>query len=490
MPQKGTRLKIEPNEKMLAGIFRDSGISLTPAQIGQIWKYHQLLRQHNQELNLTRVHNFQNMVRKLYIDSILPGQILKLPSPLMDLGTGPGMPGIPLKIAFPKLEISLAESRRNRVEFLQLAVNELGLKKISIIGHSINALTEIPVNGVITRAVEAIPQTLERISGSLAKGGLAVFMKGPHCDEEIDDALTRFAGRFRLVQDHPYRIPNSTDERRLVVFERLNAPAWVRKAELMKENLVRVIESEQNDTFRNLKKLLAPRGIRKQLQALVAGQKQVQEVLEGFPERCIAWLSRGDRNPPPESAPSHLTWYQLAPPLYETLDAFGTAFPLLLVKIEEIRKWDPSEGLPQGCTLFVPFQDPENVGAVIRSAVGFGAAAVILLSEAANPYHPKAIRASGGTVFRANLLEGPSIRDLPHDLPLVPLSKEGRNLSDFSFPNSFGLLPGIEGPGLPDELRKEGIAIPISPEVESLNAVVATAVALYVWSEKRGGGKG
>lgn len=475
---------VEPDAGQLSKILRASGISLSPAQTGQLWKYHQLLRQYNKELNLTRIRNFQNMVRKLYIDSIMPGRIIGLPSPLMDLGSGAGMPGIPLKIANPQIEIILAESRRNRVEFIETVLGELGLKKISILGHRVSASTEAPVNGIITRAVETIAKTLQRIAGSLDKGGLAIFMKGPQCEEEIEEALDRFGSRFQLIGDHHYRLPNSSDERRLVVFQRLDSPPWGRKAELAKENLVKIIESENNETFRNLKKLLAPRGIRKQLQALVFGQKQVSEMLARLPEKCAAWIGRADRNPPPDGSPRHMMWYQLAPPLYETLDLFGTSYPIVLVKIEEVPKWTPSEGLSEGCTLFVPFQDPENVGAVIRSAVAFGAAEIVLLAEAANPFHPKSVRASGGAVFRANLLEGPSIQDLPDDLPVVPLSKEGKRISDFKFPAKFGLLPGIEGPGLPDRFRKTAVSIPISRQVESLNAVVATAVALFVWAEQ------
>lgn len=131
MPGKGKppiKHHAEPDAGQMARILEAAGISFSSAQIGQLWKYHQLLRQHNQELNLTRVHNFRNMVQKLYIDSILPGQIMELPSPLLDLGTGAGMPGIPLKIAYPGIEILLAESRRNRVEFLELVLQELKLK--------------------------------------------------------------------------------------------------------------------------------------------------------------------------------------------------------------------------------------------------------------------------------------------------------------------------------------------------------------------------
>jgi 16S rRNA (guanine527-N7)-methyltransferase len=476
---------VEPDAAKLSKIFRDSGISLSSEQTVKLWKYHQLLRQYNQELNLTRIHNFESMVRKLYLDSILPCRIIELPSPLMDLGSGAGMPGIPLKIANPEIEIILAENRGSRAEFLGTVLRELGLEKISVFGHSVNASTGLPVEGVITRAVERIRRTLERIAGSLARGGLAIFMKGPGCEEEIKEALDRFGRRFRLIGDHHYCLPDSSDERRLVVFERLDSPPWARIAELSKENLVKIIESENNETFRNLRKLLAPRGIRKQLQALVFGQKQVSETLARIPEKCIAWISRGEREPPADSAPRHLMWYQLAPPLYEDLDVFGTSYPILLVKIDEIPKWAPSDGLPEGCTLLVPFQDPENVGAVIRSAMAFGVAATILLGEAANPYHPRSVRASGGAVFGARLLEGPSINDLPEDLPIVPLSKEGKRVRDFKFPPKFALLPGIEGPGLPERFRRATVSIGISAEVESLNAVVAAAIALFVWAEAR-----
>lgn len=490
MPERGkppVKHRAEPDSRQLARILESAGIALSPLQVGQLWKYHQLLRKHNQELNLTRIHNFVNMVQKLYLDSMLPGQIMELPSPLLDLGAGAGMPGIPLKIAFPHLEILLAESRRNRVEFLELALGDLNLGKTKVIGHGINPSFDTAVNGVITRAVEAIPETLDRISGCLAKGGFAIFMKGPHCDEEIETATRRFSGRYQLVNDHHYRIPDSPHERRLVVFQRNDSPPWAKKAELAGKDLMKTIESATNETYKGLKKLLSPRGIRKQLQALVSGPKQVAEILDNFPDRCLAWITRSDRNPPPDTAPSHLSWYSLAPPLFESLDIFGTSSPLLLVRIEEIRKWEISEGLQAGCTLFIPFQDPENVGAVIRSAVAFGVSRIILLAQAANPYHPKAIRASGGLVFRAELLEGPSINDLPDNLPIIPLSKEGEKISSFLFPSSFGLLPGIEGPGLPERLRNRGIAIPIHSEVESLNAVAATSIALFAWAESQGG---
>jgi 16S rRNA (guanine527-N7)-methyltransferase len=331
--------------------------------------------------------------------------------------------------------------------------------------------------------VETIADTLDRIRGCLATDGLAVFMKGPHCNEEIQAAQSpEFSDEYLLVRDEIYHIPNTPHERRLVVFRRSGRPLWAVKAEIMKRRLTRIIESEQNDLYKDLKKLLASHGIKKLGKAFIFGHRQIAEILRDFPQYCEAWVSSADEPPPPSNAPEHLAWYQLAPPLFKTLDVFGTHTPFLLVRAPEIEVWDPSSGLPSGCSVIVPFQDPENVGAIIRSAAAFGVHQVIVLSESAHPFHPKALRTSGGAAFRVKLLHGPPIASLPESLTLLPLSPEGRDIAEVVFPKSFGILPGLEGPGLPDAWRKHAVAVPIKPGVESLNAATATAIVLYIWS--------
>ena len=294
----------------MAKLFRSCGLDLAKDQVRTLWNYHQLLRQHNIELNLTRIHNFTNMVLKLYADSILPGLLIKLPSPLLDLGTGPGMPGIPLKIAYPNLRIYLAESRRKRVAFLETALQSLNLQGLEIVGEKITPDFEIPMAGVITRALESIGLTLERISGALERDGLAVFMKGPNCDAEIEEALQRFGQDYRLLQDRRYNIPGTSHQRRLVVFQRTSDPPRVKRAQAMKRHASRKIDSEKNEHFRDLKKLLGSRGIKKQRKALVAGTKQVAEVLRQIPDLCEAWITPEEESPPPFDAP----WSQMPCP--------------------------------------------------------------------------------------------------------------------------------------------------------------------------------
>lgn len=187
--------------------------------------------------------------------------------------------------------------------------------------------------------------------------------------------------------------------------------------------------------------------------------------------------------PPRESIP----WLRLSDSLFKELDVAGTHAPLLLVRVPEMTAWRDDEPWPAGCTLFVPFQDPENVGAVIRSAAAFGVAQVVLLREAAHPFHPRSSRAAGPALFQVPLRSGPRLSDLhAAGAPLIAMDTTGPELSEAAFPERFGMVVGVEGPGLPAHLREgERRRIAMRPAVESLNAAAAAAIALYVWS--RGG---
>jgi TrmH family RNA methyltransferase len=247
---------------------------------------------------------------------------------------------------------------------------------------------------------------------------------------------------------------------------------------------VRTIESADNPLFKDLRKLLNARGIKKQGRAILAGARLTAEACLRHPDRCRAWLVPAGKSDAAAPADGRSV-YRLTPALFRELDLFGTHVPLLVLDVPEIPRWDPAEGLPPGASLLVPFQDPENTGAVIRSAAAFGVDRVILLAESAHPFHPKTLRSSGGAVLQVPLMDGPSLAALPPDPAVVPLSAEGADIGTFTFPERFGLLPGIEGKGLPAAWRERAVAVPIRAEVESLNAAAATAIALYVWSKGR-----
>ncbi|MEW6665521.1 MAG: RNA methyltransferase [Thermodesulfobacteriota bacterium] len=248
------------------------------------------------------------------------------------------------------------------------------------------------------------------------------------------------------------------------------------------------IASASNRNFSMFQQLLRAQGVKKYGLALLSGPKQVREILDAFPERCAGLILRRDQDVFDRIVPETVRRYHLAPRLFRDLDIYGTDQPILLVRVGQFPLWNP-EHWPEGCTLFLPFQDPANVGAMIRSAAAFGVSRVIMLKESAHPFHHKASRVAGSTLFRVPIFEGPSIKMLRRvTMPLFTLSPGGEDVAGFTFPPTFGLVPGLEGPGVPAELRRlPSLAVPMKAGVESLNAALATGIVLYLWRSRVAG---
>jgi 16S rRNA (guanine(527)-N(7))-methyltransferase RsmG len=486
---------VTPGPKALETILQRCGIALDATQVETLWQYHRMLREANAELNLTRIYNFENMVVKHYVDSLLVLRFVELPEPLIDMGSGPGLPGIPLKIARPEVGMILAEPRGARVTFLREACERLGLKGIEVYNHKLGPDYPGSVGGVISRAVGPITETLDRVSSCLRKGGRMMFMKGPGCDPEVAEAVSSRGDSFRLAADHAYRIPGTTHDRRLVVFERresegtkgteVRLPSRSAHASIGGYGgRIREIQSAANPTFQHCRDVLGGPGIRKHREAILSGARIRAEVTARFRDQVLGWLTGPEGPPPPDES---IEWLRFAGPLFKQIDVVGTHDALLLVKVPEIALWSDAEAWPSGCTIFVPFQDPENVGAVIRSAAAFGAARVVLLREAAQPFLPRASRAAGPALFQVPLQAGPALAELRvENAPLIALDLTGQELEETPFPERFGLVLGAEGPGLPEALRRsERRRIPISTGVDSLNAAAAAAIALYAWARHR-----
>ncbi len=234
------------------------------------------------------------------------------------------------------------------------------------------------------------------------------------------------------------------------------------------------ITSANNPRFKGWLKALDSRGARKQGEAILAGRKFLAEVLRDHPERVRALLCHKNSAPPETDAPV----YFLSGELFARLDIYGTNAPLLLISAPEPPRWQGN--LAPGLTLFLPFQNPINLGTIIRSAAAVGAQ-VVVMAESASIYNPKTLRAAGPAVFKVKIMQGPSLADLTShlNLPLFALGLHGENLFDFRFPDTFGLVAGIEGPGLEGIWPHENmLTIPMCPGVESLNAAAAVDISL------------
>lgn len=231
MKRKDTHIKpekiysFEEADSRLYDHFRHHGFEDFPHdQRRQLVQFYQLLMTHQLRDNVTRLVKFRDIAIKHFIDSLIVTRFTKLEYPLLDVGTGPGFPGIPLKIANPHGRVVLAEGVRRRVDFLKAVRDEMGLKDLDVIGRNIDNTFMLPMKNVITRALEDVGQTLDGVSQSLEIGGRVIFMKGPNAGPETEAARKKWKEFYELDQDIPYELPNTPHKRRLVIFRKIKTP--------------------------------------------------------------------------------------------------------------------------------------------------------------------------------------------------------------------------------------------------------------------------
>ena len=253
------------------------------------------------------------------------------------------------------------------------------------------------------------------------------------------------------------------------------------------------IASTQNPRYKSWIRILEGRGKKKTGEAIFAGKTFLRETLALFPQRVLGILARSAEEVLPfvddeilssSHVPTFPPVYILPKELFANLDIYGTNAPLLLISAPEPEPWP--ECLEPGLTLFLPFQNPINLGTIIRSAAAMGAS-VVVLKEAANLYHPKTLRAAGPAIFQTKIWRGPDLPGLAKllseakfvQLPIFALSPRVENLFKFEFPDSLALVAGPEGPGLDDIWpANKRLSIPMQAGVESLNAAAAVDMAM------------
>ena len=179
--------------------------------------YLDLLVRWNRTYNLTAVRDPREMVSRHLLDSLAMESFLGGIGTLADLGTGPGLPGIPLAIARPALRVTLVEANGKKARFLREAVRTLGLANAEVAESRIEALDRPGAFDAITaRALASLPQILGFGGHLLAPGGKLLAMKGARPDEEIA-ALPR---GWRLETLHRLTVPGLDGERHLAVVGR------------------------------------------------------------------------------------------------------------------------------------------------------------------------------------------------------------------------------------------------------------------------------
>ena len=168
-------------------------IQYNDEQIEQFRSYYELLTEWNKKINLTAITGYEDVVRKHFIDSILICSLLDLNKDIriIDVGTGAGFPGIPIKILNPDCRIVLLDSLNKRVRFLETVVDELGLDNVECIhGRAEDVSREKNYRASfdlsVSRAVANLSTLCEYCIPFLKKGGMFVSYKSDKSDDEIN----------------------------------------------------------------------------------------------------------------------------------------------------------------------------------------------------------------------------------------------------------------------------------------------------------------
>jgi 16S rRNA (guanine527-N7)-methyltransferase len=197
------------------------GLSLTDAQRRQFARYADELLFWNMRMNLVSLKSGLDLPVRHFLDSLTPLPYLGDEiSDLIDLGSGAGFPGLPIKIARPDLTVRLLEASRKKSSFLRQVVRGLGLAGIEVLNRRAEAgATGTGYDVVISRATWKLPEFVAWGRAFLKPGGRLVAMKGADIREERDAALP-VAARMGLAAPavHEFRLPVTGDRRTLVVF--------------------------------------------------------------------------------------------------------------------------------------------------------------------------------------------------------------------------------------------------------------------------------
>ena len=205
-------------------------VKLSDGQVDQFNRYYELLVKKNEVMNLTAITDYHEVCLKHFADSISLSQYYDMSSvdSLIDVGTGAGFPGIPLKILFPHLNVTLLDSLNKRLLFLEDVIDELDLDNIKTVhsraeeaGRMKNLREHYDL--CVSRAVANLSTLSEYCLPLVKVGGIFISYKAGEVEDEINSAkhaIKKLGGKIKSVEE--FSLPDSDISRSFVIIEKVN----------------------------------------------------------------------------------------------------------------------------------------------------------------------------------------------------------------------------------------------------------------------------
>ena len=214
---------------LLKDAFAAEGLTLSERQAEQFAQYYAILTDWNQRMNLTAIEEAEDVVYKHFLDSVVTLEVSGDLSGqrLIDVGTGAGFPGVPLKIMTPDLKLCLFDSLQKRIHFLTHLCGELGLDDVEAVHGRAEEFGQISAyreqfDLATARAVAKLPVLAELCLPFVRVGGRFIALKGPELPQELSDcrqALALLGGQLGEVK--AISLAGGRYERNLVVIEKV-----------------------------------------------------------------------------------------------------------------------------------------------------------------------------------------------------------------------------------------------------------------------------
>jgi 16S rRNA (guanine527-N7)-methyltransferase len=219
------KLKIEDSQFLKEGA-QEFGVKLSEKQLHLFALFLEGLWSWNRRMNLTGLSEKREMIIKLLLDPLVALPYLSSGGTVLDIGSGAGIPGLPLKIARPEFEVHLLESKSKKVSFLRDMIRKLGLKGIGAYKGRAEKQSELPppfhfYDMVTARALAPLKKTIDICSPYLGQGGHLVTFKGSKVEQDIEDSQRLMMElNFRISKNIPYSLPETQGKRHLLILKK------------------------------------------------------------------------------------------------------------------------------------------------------------------------------------------------------------------------------------------------------------------------------